>query len=734
MIQILQILGIRAAGISIMFLMVHFCYAQNDIVCYAGSSGKDCFYDVAQLSDGTFLVCGYSESLDWINPDIPRTQLEFSGTIPNSLGTNQYGFILQLSPNLQDILHVVHFAQGVIEDIRFMKFTSLPYQETGDLIISCNTSDSYDNDGGYVIARLNANFVNGIPDALVWQKVVWAESYAKEMHPWDVTSSGEVYYVSGAAHGYDWSALYLLDAEGNRKVVENWRTHWLNNGSEWHGSPASTNPLGGIEAINYSGIALKIWNRCELRSWTEEEYEAIFPDGNGGTKKGTWPADILFSGPCDPHNPTAEGPGYTGYTAEACCPVWGASNIVVDRRNGDMYLGMNFKSYFNPLNSPDFEPAVIKFDNTGRMIWWSRLYHEITPEGNIMESLPDQYVDALAIDYTNDLLVIAGRTHGNNVENFWEGNTIDFDPNTFGFQNRFTGSNGNIHESWLGKLKLTEGTLIGSTYVAELAEGTEGLGIPHADPNLDGWPDPNTGWPDVNTTRIAKNNLKVSSNGDVCVLGVGRRTITTANAYQKMVKPYYGGKSCWNSFARVYDSQFHVPKYSSLIVGNWDTITQQGGDNTEMFGIYKTSQGVVCVGRQTADSNGTPVGNDIPVSNVTPWGSLNPNNESSILVYYKASNIENSSDQFSDQINQIDIIPSENECAIYPNPANNFIEVKLKLQNPISYKILDIHSKEVKNVKWNGAVIDIHELSNGVYFLQLLYNSEKIGKRFVVNR
>lgn len=156
--------------------------------------------------------------------------------------------------------------------------------------------------------------------------------------------------------------------------------------------------------------------------------------------------------------------------------------------------------------------------------------------------------------------------------------------------------------------------------MAELAEGTGSLGTPHADPNLDGWPDPNTGWPNVNTTKMAKNNMKVSSNGDVCVLAVGRRTITTANAYQKMVKPNNGGFSAWNSFVRVYDSQFHVPKYSSLVVGVWDTLTQAGGGNTDLYGVYKTSQGVICVGRQTADTSGTPNGNNIPVSNVTPWG------------------------------------------------------------------------------------------------------------------
>ena len=71
--------------------------------------------------------------------------------------------------------------------------------------------------------------------------------------------------------------------------------------------------------------------------------------------------------------------------------------------------------------------------------------------------------------------------------------------------------------------------------MGELAEGATGLGSPHADPLLAGWPDPNTGWPTLNTTYTGKNRLKVTADGSVLMLGVGRRTITTTNAHQQMV-------------------------------------------------------------------------------------------------------------------------------------------------------------------------------------------------------
>lgn len=702
--------------------------AQTNIVTYAGSSGKETFYDVLQITDGSFLVAGYAEDLDWISPEAPQIQLAYAGDIPNSLGTDRYGFLLHLSADLQTILHVVHFPKGAVEDIRFIKTNSLPYSPTGDLYISCNTADTDDNNGGYIIAKLDHNFIDNIPSALDWINIVWAKSGPKDYHPWDVTNDGRVYYISGEAHAYDWSAIYCLNAQGQRMVVNNWRTHWLKNGNEWKGTPASDNPSGSIDSVNFSGIVLKIWGRCELRSWTNEDFNAILPDGNGGTKKGTWPADFLFNSPCDPVNPTATGPGYNGYAPESCCPVWGGSSITVDKRDNHLFIGMNMKSYSTTMNSPDFEPAVIAMDDTGNMLWWSRLYHEITPAGDTIESLPDQYVDALAIDYTNDRLVVGARTHGNNVENLWEGNAIAANPDAAGFQNGFTGTNGNIHESWLGKLRLEDGVLTNSTYMAELAEGTGSLGSPHPDPNLDGWPNPNTGWPDVNTTRISKNNLKVSSNGDVCVLAVGRRTITTANAYQKMVKPYYGGLSCWNSFVRVYDTDFQVPKYSSLVVGAWDTLTQAGGSNTDLYGVYKTSLGVVCVGRQTADSSGVAIGNNIPVTNVLPWGQSTPGNESAILVYYQADNLYNEEDDITKIINSTATLSSINDIRVFPNPTSGHCYVHFKESDSRTllwqYEVTDLLGNRLLQGNLSEASVDISILSDGLYLLKI-YNKKK---------
>ena len=629
------------ALVSLLALPLFAQLSTSPLVTYAGNSGSECFYDVLQLSDGSWIVAGKAEDLDWIQPEVERIELAHP-PIPNNLGTGVIGFLLHLSPDLQTLYRVVHFAPGVVEDIRYLKVTNPLGESTGAIFLSANTADTKAAEGGYMIARLNANFVESIPTALDWVHPVWAEGYPKQYHPWDVDAEGRVYYVRGQSHDYDWAALYSLNEEGQRRVVEHWRTHWQVGGGEYRDTPASSHPQG-LAALDHSGVVLKFWGRCELRSWTVEDYQLSMPDGNGGWKQGRWPFDVLFSGPCNPTDPVHQGPGYTGYQPPGT-PVYGATSICVDRRKGDVYLGMNSKSVL-PGGNPDFEPAVIAFGPEGQLRWWSRLYHEVTPAGDTVNSSPDQYIDALAIDYSSDQLVVNGRCHGNNVENFWEGNTITANPSAQGFQNRFTGSSGNIHISWLGKLNLEDGVLAHSTYVAEYAEGTGGFGAPFTDPLLSGWPNPNAGWPNVNTTRLARNGLTVTADGSVVILGRGRRTITTSNAWQQMVLPAYGGLSSWNSFVRVYQPDLSRPLYSSLVVGVWDTLTQAGGGNTDLYGSWKTTNGVVAVGRQSLDpGSGQPLGHPIPTVGVPEWGEEVPSGESAILVYLPAESLENPAD------------------------------------------------------------------------------------------
>lgn len=291
-----------------------------------------------------------------------------------------------------------------------------------------------------------------------------------------------------------------------------------------------------------------------------------------------------------------------------------------------MYFGYSTQSIL-PGGNPDFEPAVVAMSAEGELLWWNRLYEETTAN-----SSPDQYVDGLALDYTYNRLVVLARCHGNNVINLWRGHEVAARPDASAFQNQFTGTNGNIHIGWLGKFEIGDGQLYAATYVAEYNDTTGGLGAPHPDPNLDGWPNPNGGWPNVNTTRC--DGLDVDLDGQVAIACAGRRTITTAGAYQKMAK-FEDGSSAWNSFLRVYPEDFSTLIYSGLIVGDFNPADGTGGGNTRIKGVALVNGGVVGAGWHDADEEGVAKGAPVPTTAVPAWGAELPDGESALLGHFE---------------------------------------------------------------------------------------------------
>lgn len=708
---------------SVLLLLVQLVVAvttsaqTNNLLTYAGGAGNERFNDVLQLSDGRVLVVGVADDLAWVPGGVPQFSLTATG-IANGQGTGRTPFILVLDSTVQTLLAVHHLPTGAAEDLRFIKATNAPGEPTGDLYVSGNTEDA--SNGGYFIGRLDNNFVNGDPGGFSWVMNVKcaAGGYPKQHQPWDVGGDGKVVYASGDSHAYNWSAIYRQQANGDDDVVPHWRIHWPTRGGEFYGQ-AEDYPNVGVNGIAYSGIVFKRdGNRCDLRSPSQALYDSWQPDGNGGMRKGAWPMDVFYDSPCVPGGGnTTNGPGYTGYSPAATF-TFGPSAICIDRRTNAMYIGFNAKSVL-PGGNPDFEPAVMAMSADGDLLWWSRLYHEVNPQGDTLLSTPDQYVDALAIDYSQPpgtgLLTVAARAHGNNVENLWEGDAIAANPGANGFQNRFTGSSGNIHLSWLGKLTIADGTLLHSTYVGELAEGATGLGSPHADPLLAGWPNPNTGWPTLNTTYTGKNRLKVTADGSVLMLGVGRRTITTTNAHQQMVLPGNGGASCWNEFVRVYTPSLGGLRYSSLIVGQWDTLTQAGGDNVRLYGSFKTRNGVLVVGMHTG------AGNQVPVANVPAWGTSTYAGESAVLAYFRANELVNPADDPTDFSTGLTTVNNMTDAlAVYPNPAREHVQVVLPDPSPGQLELLDVSGRVLNSSITIGtsAVVDLAEVSAGTYVLQ----------------
>ncbi len=601
----------------------------SNLVTYAGNAGNERFNAVVALSDGTFLIGGGAQNLDWLPSTTTKILLGAAG-IDSASGGN-IGFVLQVSSDLKTITRAAYFPSGTVRDVNRIRLSNLPGATTAEVFIS-GSRDGGSTDG-YYLAKLNANFVTVAPSGLSWAYNVDAGGDHKDRQPWDVGGDGKVVYALGKPIDTQWAAVQRLSVNGQPEVVPDWTAHWGVTG-EWDGTPTSSYD-GGKGALQYSAVVMKASRRGSLRSLTQAQFDAKLSDGNGRTdRQGTFPDDYYFTGPCDA-TCLSSGPGYTGYKISGP-KTQRVGGIAVDRRNNDLYIGYGTQTTL-PGGNPDFEPAVVAMTSSGKLKWWSRLYSERTDKtggGFNTTSSPDQYVDHLAVDYSaacaGGCLVALARAHGNNVINFWSGNKIAANPGASGFQNQFTGTSGNIHISWLGKLELGSGRLQRATWLAEWAEGANiPTNNPSSDANLDGWPSPNTGWVDLNTTRAQ--SLEVDGDGRVYVTALGRRTITTKTAFQKMLKPA-DGKSSWNAFARVYTADLSNLVYSSLLVGSWDPTTEAGGGNTELRGIAPLDGGLLTIGYHQADSaTGAAKGNPVPTTGLPGWGSATPNAESAIL-------------------------------------------------------------------------------------------------------
>jgi hypothetical protein len=575
------------------------------------------------LSDGTLLVAGQAANFAWV-PDGTDISVLNADAI-DSDATLASGFIAHLSPDLGTIFSIVRFPSGTARSVYRMRSSELPGQPTGGIFISGHRDNGSSH--GYFIARLNDNFVASAPSALQWVANIDTRGDSsdgsnshKGLQPWDVGSDGKVVYARGEAYGDGWAAIERLGVNGQPEVVENWRIHWQQAGGEWRGTPASAAP----QALFHSAIVMKSRRIGQLRSATQSEYSASGVDENGHPRQGSWPDDYYFSGPCQlaQGNCDTGQPGYTGYRVGAN-DTQRVGSIVVDRRSNDFYFGYSTQSRL-PGGNPDFEPAVVAMDVSGALKWWARLYRETNDN-----SPPDQYVDGLAIDYSNERLVVLARSHGNNVVNFWSGNALALNSGGSGFQNRFTGTNGNIHISWLGKFGLDDGGIYAATWLAEFNEGETGA-TAHPDPKLGGWPNPNAGWPNLNTTRC-RNEVDVFEDGSVLVACTGRRTATTINAHQRMPLPGQG-VGTWNEFVRVYTPDLSGIVYSSLLTGDWDQTNGQGGGNTHVQAVLPLGNALLATGHHEAE-NGLPRGEPLPPGVSTPaWGRSTPTGETALLA------------------------------------------------------------------------------------------------------
>lgn len=580
-----------------------FGLAAQEMVFTAGYGNNENFACVHMLPDQSVLVGGGAEDLDWIPNSVPRYEIQNTGGIQGT-PSGKYAFLLHLSPSLDVIYSVVHFPFGALEEVSRIR-TNVPQGATAELYISGRKTNTNPLQDGYIIAPLSHNYINGLPERLVWVYNAncpprgTAISDYKVLQPWDVGLDGRIVLAEGTAYATTWAEIRRLSPDGIPELVPEWPAHWTANGREFNG-PASLYPPDS-QAVNplvRSGIVMKAFRLGALRSWTREQYDQEMEDENNNPgRKGAFPDDYYYSGPCELNGPCAGGPGYTGYRIGSN-PTQRVGGIAVDKRNGDIYFGYSTQSRL-PDGLPDFEPAIVAMRFDGSMKWWARMYRETNDH-----SEPDQYIDAVDIDYYNNMFVIGARCHGNNTVNYWSGNALANNPSARGFQNRFTGTNGNIHISYLAKYDLESGKIMHGTYVAEYVEGTTSWGANYTNPLYSSWPNFNAGNPNVNTTRIQ--HMHVGTEGSVHLLAQGRRTFTTSNAYQKMPHPRNTAvaKGTWNHFYRIYTPDLSEVRYSTLLTGAWDTLTGQGGDNTTLRAVHAIQNGAIVVGIRRPSATG----------------------------------------------------------------------------------------------------------------------------------
>lgn len=618
--------------------------AADPVVFYAGGDARTRFHDVMQCSDGSLLVLGSSDHLDWLPAGVPVNELVAG--LPVNFGTHA-SYLLHLSADTRQIERVLRMPPGTTANLRWIRSTSKPGEPTGALLVSGKIS------GGYFIGRLNGNFVDALPTGFDWISQVSAANGHEEYQPWDVAADGSVVYGFGGEYS---AMIGFLDTNGQPHTLSGLRA------SHWTGSEFVRDVGSAVPAAEYSVVRLP----TDMQSWNDTELFAHTPDGNGGVRQGSWPLDIMITHSFASGTPINQiGSQFYGYNGYRTAGRHWIGSIAVDRSSGDFYIGFNVKSVFwdAPANKeqPDFEPAVIGYHADGSFKWWNRLYTEAVDSNSdgVFEityvSAPDQYIDGLAIDYATDpdepQVLVAGRCHGNNTSNFWSGNAIAANPGGNGFQNRFTGTEGNIHITWLGRLGGEDGEVQNASFLAGFFRKIiSGKGnwptVAYPEPIHDGWPNHNSGWPDLTTTRIEPNSLRCAPDGRVTMVGTGPRMVTTRNAFQKLPRrlghtnPILDEGTCpWNHWARAYEPDLASLAYSSTLTGQW---TYPGGDtsadpvgasNTILRAAYAVDGGMLVVGLHGNSAETAAAGNAIPTAAVPDWGSDTFSGVTGILAF-----------------------------------------------------------------------------------------------------
>ena len=451
---------------------------------------------------------------------------------------------------------------------------------------------------------------------LLWAVTVLAAGSLAVEQPWDVGADGKVTLTATATDGSaDWPELQRLGVDGVPQVVEGWREHYNSAGELLHVTPASAAPTAAVRSVV---VLQSSAARCGLRSWSSADFNAFASDGNGGARRGIWPNDALMSLPCDVTSPSA-GLGAAGYTDLVwdTSGVTDVSSVVVDRRDGTVYLGLQAPSTTGSV------PAVVAWSSDGQLLGWTRMMPETAAA-----TAPVLEVADLAVDYAaNRLVVLArGKRTTDTPRYFWS------DPSGNGFFQDIAGGchSNDCWSSWIAKYDMADGlVLAAATFVAELAAeaaAAGNAGFVDLGGQLAGFADPNQ-LPASGSLLLGDtycSHLSVDSSSLTYVACTGLHTATTVDAHHAMWDVAGLGTATGiasrNAFVRVYTSDLSTISFSSLITGEFDT-AGVGGDNVDLAAVSPLAGGLVVV----ASHDAAKQSNSIPTNNATSnWGGVLP--------------------------------------------------------------------------------------------------------------